>query len=196
MKILCASDLHHSEEIEKKVFEIIEKRKIDVYVSAGDFVSDHFAKDMLDKMKIRTFVVHGNWDTNIKTDNEKVSVLRNEVVEYCGYYFFGIDDRFALDEDIFDLIGDKPLDKVIIISHSPPYGILDATWGGLNVGFPVYREFLENHEGIIQVCGHIHESAGYILYKNNIIINSASIYVKKGYIIELPSRKITEVGLE
>ncbi|MBN2101524.1 MAG: metallophosphoesterase [Candidatus Aenigmarchaeota archaeon] len=196
MRILCVSDLHHSEDLAKSVFEVIKKEKIDVFVSAGDFVSDHFAKEVLDKMKVRSFVVHGNWDTNIKTDNKKVSVLMNEVEEYCGYYFLGIDDRFALDEEIFDLIKDKPLDKVIIISHSPPYGILDATWGGMNVGFPIYREFLENNEGVIHVCGHIHESAGYILYKKNIIINSAVIYTKKGYIIELPSREVREVSLE
>ncbi len=196
MRVLCVSDLHHNEELEKKVFEVIKKEKIDVFVNAGDFVSDHFAKEMLDKIKIRSFIVHGNWDTNIKTDNKKVSILMNQVEEYRGYYFLGIDDRFALDEEIFDLISDKPLEKVIIITHSPPYGILDATWGGLNVGFPIYREFLENNEGVIQVCGHIHESAGYILYKNNIIINSAVIYTKKGYIIDLPSRNVTEVSLE
>lgn len=196
MRILCASDIHHNEDLEKKILEVIDKEKIDILISAGDFVSDHFAKDMLDKMKIRTFVVHGNWDTNIKTDNKKVSILINQVEECCGYFFFGIDDRFALDEDIYDAIKDKPRDKTIVITHSPPYGILDATWGGLNVGFPIYREFLENNEGIIQVCGHIHESAGYILYKNNIIINSACIYSKKGYILELPSREIKEISLE
>ena len=196
MRILCVSDLHHSEELAKSVFEVIRKEKIDVFVSAGDFVSDHFAKEFLDKIKIRSFIVHGNWDSNIKTDNKKVSILMNQVEEFGGYYFFGIDDRFALDEDIFDLISDKPTDKIILITHSPPYGILDATWGGLNVGFPIYREFLENNEGIIQVCGHIHESAGYILYKKNIIINSAAIYTKKGYIIDLPSKDITEVSLE
>ncbi|NOX71952.1 MAG: hypothetical protein GXO64_04635 [Candidatus Micrarchaeota archaeon] len=196
MKILCASDIHHNEKIAEKIFEVIEKEKIDVFVSAGDFVSDHFAKDMLDRMKVRSFVVHGNWDTNIKTDNKLVTILKNEVIEYLGYFFFGIDDRFALDEEIFDIISGKPLEKTIMISHSPPYGILDATWGGLNVGFPIYREFLENNEGIIHVCGHIHESSGYILYKNNIIINAACIYSKKGYIIDLPSRDVREVSLE
>jgi Icc-related predicted phosphoesterase len=48
----------------------------------------------------------------------------------------------------------------ILVSHSPPYGLLDVSSSGLHLGSKAIREFIEKHPPVLVVCGHIHESAG------------------------------------
>ena len=75
MKIICVADYHQKDEIADKVEKLAEKEKADVIVNAGDFLSESFARKVLDNTKFRTFVIRGNWDSAIKTSNKNVSVL-------------------------------------------------------------------------------------------------------------------------
>jgi len=95
----------------------------------------------------------------------------------------------------FSLIPD---DIDILISHSPPYGILDKCNNG-NVGSKSLRNILDRTKPRLLVCGHIHEQGGkQIIYKrpgfgdeNNTICINAS-YVDERY---RPVNKVMRIEL-
>jgi len=68
--------------------------------------------------------------------------------------------------------------KLIVVSHSPPYGVLDLAmrFGRRNIGSRPLRRFLESSpNALLCVCGHVHsqgarsESLG-----NALVVNAAS----------------------
>ncbi|HID31752.1 MAG TPA: hypothetical protein EYP24_00030 [bacterium (Candidatus Stahlbacteria)] len=58
-------------------------------------------------------------------------------------------------------IGVNNDDRLVLISHPPPYGTLvDRTVGGSHVGSKAVRSFIEEYQPELAVCGHIHEAKG------------------------------------
>jgi Icc-related predicted phosphoesterase len=68
--------------------------------------------------------------------------------------------------------------KLIVISHAPPYGVLDFAmrFGRRNIGSRPLREFLEkNANAVLCVSGHVHsQGAKSERLGNTIIINASS----------------------
>ena len=188
MKILCVSDYHREKKFAKSVEKLAEKEKADVIINAGDYISMDFARKILDKTKFRTFTIHGNWDTDIKTSNNKVTILRNQAVEYRGYYFLGVDWGFY--SYIMELSKGIDPKKLILITHDPPYDILDLSYFGGNAGHLDLRAIVNELKPALHVFGHIHESAGYIEDKDTIFVNAALPEFEKAVMVELPERKI------
>ncbi len=49
--------------------------------------------------------------------------------------------------------------KTVFVSHSPPYGTaLDVLYNGTHIGSRAIRRFIESHNPLISLHGHIHES--------------------------------------
>jgi Icc-related predicted phosphoesterase len=53
-----------------------------------------------------------------------------------------------------------PKDTDVLITHTPPYGILDEIEGGIHLGCEELRYLLGNVEPELHLFGHIHYSAG------------------------------------
>jgi hypothetical protein len=189
MKIMCVSDYHRDRDIADSVERLAAKEKVDVIVNAGDFLSDDFAAKVLAATDFRTFVVHGNWDRHLKVKSKKVTVLVNQVVEYKGYYFLGAD--YGSYEKIEKLAKGKDPKKLIIITHDPPYDILDMSYFGSNAGMPELRNVIEKLKPAMHVFGHIHESAGAVKHKGTLFVNAALPEFRKVVIVELPSQRVT-----
>ncbi len=50
---------------------------------------------------------------------------------------------------------------MVLAAHNPPYNTAcDRTSNGLHVGSSAVRDFIEEHQPAICLCGHIHESVG------------------------------------
>lgn len=188
IKILCVADYHRDRQIANNVEKLAAKEKVDVIVNAGDFLSQEFAVKVLEKTKFRTFVVRGNWDYEMKVKNEKVTVLVNKAAEYKGYYFIGADYRHY--SEIQKLAKDKDPKKIILLTHDPPYDILDISFFGSSAGAPELRGVVEKLRPALHVFGHIHESAGIVKYRGTIFINAALPEFRKAAIVELPSQKV------
>jgi hypothetical protein len=188
MKILCVADYHREKEFAKNVGELAEKEKADVIINAGDFLSEDFARKVLDNEKTQTFVVRGNWDHEIRTKNNNVKILENEISEYNGYYFLGVD--WGHYSKITELAKGKDRKKLILITHDPPYDILDMSYFGSNAGVMELREVVERVKPIIHVFGHIHESAGVMKHKGILFVNAALPEFRKAVIVELPGQKV------
>ena len=188
MKIACVSDYHREKEFAERVESLAEKEKVDVIVNAGDFLSEDFARMVLDKTKFRTFVVRGNWDYELNTNNKKVTILSNKIESYKGYYFLGVD--FGNYSKIPELAKGIDRKKLILITHDPPYDILDVSYFGSNAGLLDLRAAVNNVKPILHVFGHIHEAAGYAEHKGTLFVNAALPEFRKAAIVELPSKKI------
>jgi hypothetical protein len=188
MRILCVSDYHRHRDIADAVEKLAAKAKADVIINAGDFLSEDFAKSVLNRTQFRTFVVHGNWDRELKIKNKNVTVLENQIVEYKGLYFLGIDwGHYAEISKLAKGIDPK---KLIVITHDPPYGILDVSFFGSNAGMPELREVMEKVRPAMHVFGHIHESAGFMKHKGTLYVNAALTEFRKAALVEIPGHRV------
>lgn len=59
---------------------------------------------------------------------------------------------------LFDFL--KKNRDAIVISHAPPFKILDKTYNGLNRGSKILRDAIEKYQPPLVLCGHIHEAKG------------------------------------
>jgi len=68
--------------------------------------------------------------------------------------------------------------KIILVSHSPPHGILDRGIRfsqGDPIGSSAIRNFIEKNEVILNICGHVHSMGGkYKKLKKCTVLNIAS----------------------
>lgn len=69
-----------------------------------------------------------------------------------------------------------PEDTEVLITHGPPYKILDKIYSGLNVGCPSLSKRITNLPNLkIHAFGHIHEANGTHLEGNVIYVNSSIV---------------------
>ncbi|MBC8444021.1 metallophosphoesterase family protein [Candidatus Woesearchaeota archaeon] len=176
MKILAFVDLHGSltalKEIKKKA------KKADIIVCAGDltiFEADmEFLIDELSHLGKEIIMVHGNHEgadymkevcgfyDNIHFIHKKKKVIGD--VLFLGYGGKG----FSIEDEEFDKLAKKfekwikssKAEKVVLVSHAPPYGTKLDKIGGEFVGNLSLKEFIVNMETHLLVCGHLHETAG------------------------------------
>ncbi|MEA3229590.1 MAG: metallophosphoesterase family protein [archaeon] len=196
MRILCTSDYHEDLKIADAVIDIIKKKEIDLFIGAGDFHTETFTAKFLKRIKIRGFVVSGNWDY-ITFTNEYISAIDWGVEKFGGYHFFCVGNHFPLD---FAKVGcnlTKDIDpkKLIFITHYPPYGVLDRLWNGKSIGYHEFFEFIKLKKPVLHIFGHIHEDSGVKNVGNTTCINCAVASSRKAYIVTLPERKVEEVDL-
>ncbi|UCC91626.1 MAG: metallophosphoesterase family protein [Candidatus Aenigmatarchaeota archaeon] len=188
MRILCVADYHREKELAEGVEKLAAKEKVDVIINAGDFLSEDFARKVLDKTKFRTFVIRGNWDYGLKTNNKNVTILNNQVVKHKGYHFLGVD--YGYYSQIPELAKGISPKKLILVTHDPPYDMLDISYFGSNAGLLDLRAAVNEARPVLHVFGHIHEAAGYVKHRGTLFINAALPEFRKAAIVELPGLKV------
>jgi len=189
MKLLVTSDIHSSFKRFEKILD--NESDVDYVVIAGDltdFVASHIKKidEILNSRKLKALVVHGNCDPPESIDYiEKSSNMLNlhaKSVEIDDYTFHGLGgsnytpfftpSEYSEDEMRGFTHNFKYGKKNVLISHCPPYGILDLTYSGIHAGCIVVREIMHKFDVIF--CGHIHESPGIHIEESGIILNPGS----------------------
>lgn len=84
------------------------------------------------------------------------------------------------DEIYYSSFNDLVFEGDIILSHCPPFGVLDRTPYGSNIGSPGLYNLIGKTNPSYVVCGHVHESCGedYLLDERNnlkiIVFNTAT----------------------
>ncbi len=61
--------------------------------------------------------------------------------------------------------------RLVLLSHTPPFGACDRTVSGLHVGSKSLREFIDDRQPDLVLCGHIHEARGNALLGKTIVVN-------------------------
>jgi len=190
-RLLCFADLHGNFEVAKS----IEKRAedCDVLIGAGDithFYSAEVAKAMLHsfiKSSKNFLAVPGNCD--LGTTLELMETLdislhaRGKLVEGIGFFGLGgssptpFNTPLEFDESSIANSLEKGFKEIkkagikILVSHTPPHGMLDTTPSGEHVGSTALKDFLNANEVNLVICGHAHEAKGAEKLKNTTIIN-------------------------
>src|SRR3989338_2627279 len=72
-----------------------------------------------------------------------------------------------------DLWAKIPNDLDILITHGPPFKILDKTTRGVNAGCPKLLEAIQSKKPKIHVFGHIHEGYGMCGKDGTIFVNAS-----------------------
>ena len=179
MKLLVFSDLHNDFRTAAKLVEL--SNTVDVVVGAGDFctVRRGLKKIIapLSAITKPTVMVPGNSETDEELLEacqswKSARVLHGRQVTIAETSFFGIGGGIPItpfgswsydftEAEASDLLRDCPPGGVLV-SHSPPAGILDTSSDGRSLGSQAVREAILANKPNLVVCGHIHGSAGQI----------------------------------
>ena len=179
MKLLVFSDLHNDFRTASKLVEL--SNSVDVVVGAGDYCVARrgLAEIMapLSAITKPTVLVPGNSESteellDVCRSWKSAHVLHGGQVTIAETTFFGIGGGIPItpfgswsydfsEEEAYDLLNDCPTGGVLV-SHSPPAGVLDASSDGRSLGSQAIRETILVNKPSLVVCGHIHGSAGQI----------------------------------
>ncbi len=86
-----------------------------------------------------------------------------------------------------------PNDTDVLITHSPPFGILDKPRTGHSVGCPFLRSRIAQVVPKINCFGHVHASAGQMelsgtMFVNASVVNSDYAVCHRETVIEIEAR--------
>ncbi len=198
MKIVCISDTHgrHHD---------VQLPSGDMLIHAGDVSAggtESQIKDFLrwfseQDFKYKIFIA-GNHDFLFERDLETAKGLIPENVIYLqessitveGFKIYGTPItpyflNWAFNrhpgEDIEKHVNKIPPDVDILISHGPPYGILDINVNGHHCGCQSLSSKIEKIKPKLLICGHIHEAYGQRQIGKTTFINASLVNEKYWY---------------
>ncbi|KAA3661247.1 MAG: serine/threonine protein phosphatase [Chloroflexi bacterium] len=202
MKLLLFSDVHAHEERCLALVALAEMA--DIVIGAGDFGNlrrqVNSTVDILTAIKKPTIVVPGNaesYDELVASCRNwpEATVLHGSGTTVNGVRFYGIGGGIPVtpfgswsydfsEDEARELLADCP-EGAILITHSPPKGVVDMASNGLSLGSVAIREIILAKSPPLVVCGHIHESAGQqIVVGESVVINAGPA----GIFWELPTK--------
>ena len=175
MNILAFSDLHHSKTKAEALISL--SQEADLVIGAGDFCNMreglNDAMRMLDGIGCPMVIVPGNAESAKELRNATRAgtiVLHGEGTEFGDLRLFGLGYGVPvtpfgpwscdLDEAAADAMLQRCQSADILVTHSPPKGVADATSNGLSVGSASIRDAIERVQPRLALCGHIHDSWG------------------------------------
>ncbi len=184
MRIIAISDIHSRFSLLEK---LLETERADVLAVCGD-VTDFSKRDavrfaeVLERFKGISLVVHGNCDFEDsfqRIDGRNIRFIHGKSLELNGIGFHGTGGStytpFSTPSEYPESYYEKILGEFsygstnILISHCPPYGILDLTYSGKSAGSRAIRDVISRFRIIL--CGHVHERRGIENEKGTIVIN-------------------------
>lgn len=153
----------------------------DILIHCGDFCS--FQREDLQTLNDvdawfseapakHVLCVGGNHDFLLETREFRFAnaqLLQDRGVEISGLTFYGTPwcpelsgfAYFATTDELIDRWKQIPSGIDVLITHTPPYGILDLpTSGAIHVGCPYLLEELKRVRPRLHVFGHVHASRG------------------------------------
>ncbi|QYA24380.1 metallophosphoesterase [Gramella sp. MT6] len=175
MRLICLADTHnrHNE---------IPIPKGDILIHAGDCTdggtrneSESFLKWFSSQPHKYKILVPGNHDfyfekpENLKNIPENIELLLDRGIEIEGIKFWGSPVTPGLDNWAFNRERGKAIKKhwdlipdgtKILITHTPPFGILDEIGSGIHLGCEELTKALRVVEPTYHLFGHIHHASG------------------------------------
>lgn len=199
MKLLLFSDLHRDRVAARQIVELA--RDADVVIGAGDFATMRVGLgDVLDELRVidkPAALVPGNAESAEELRAACVIwpsavVLHGSGATIAGVEFWGLGGAvpptpFGLwsydltEADAERLLQDCPSGG-ILVTHSPPLGLLDVSSQGKHLGSRAVLATLERCRPRLAVCGHVHDSSGRRLQHDATLVVNAG---PRGMLVEL-----------
>ncbi len=204
MRILACADIHGRRRVLDHIIYSIEEYRPEITVIAGDIT--HFGTgpevaEILNEIPGKVLAVPGNCDPKDSVEwisRSKAKSLHGELVEIGGLKFFGIGGSnvtpfrtmFELSEGEFErhLSGARGID--VLVTHVPPYGILDEPRKGLHTGSRAVRDFVLKEKPILHIFGHIHEARGVEREEGIVFVNATCGHLAPPMILEISGREV------
>ena len=178
MKILHLSDTHGCHR------QLKELPEADVLIHSGDFTMAGSETEAIDFMNWlcdlpynHKIFICGNHDeclygANIEGLDRNVHYLNNSDIEIEGFKFYGV-PMFMRDSRKREIYYSSiPEDTDILITHVPPFGIMDFD-GRRNYGSEVLLQKVSEMPLKLHLFGHIHNAHGMQEIKGTIFSNGA-----------------------
>lgn len=177
MKLLLFSDVHAHEGRCRAL--VARSETADMVIGAGDFGNLRRQVDstiaILKAIKKPAVLVPGNSEsyeelvTACRIWPEAV-VLHGSGTTVNGLQFYGIGGGIPItpfgswsydfsEDEAGTLLAACP-ENAVLVSHSPPKGVVDRSSSGRSLGSVAVRETVIAKKPRLVVCGHIHQSAG------------------------------------
>lgn len=180
MKILATADIHGDL---KLIDRLVKKSKdADVIVIAGDLTwAENDLRNIIGPLKKfgkPILMIPGNHETLASVDflenlykpgvyniHARGIKIGDTCFIACGSGNIGL---FQLSEDEVHNALERALkevkgcSKTVLITHTPPYDTLLDNLGWTKAGSVAVRDFIEEHQPDLCLCGHIHETSGLI----------------------------------
>ena len=175
MKILAFSDLHLARRAASEL--VVASNRADLVIGAGDFCNMRRgldqAMDLLSGIVAPMVLVPGNAESADELRQAALSgttVLHGEGMEIDGLRLYGLgggvpptpfgDWSFDLSETQAAAMLAPCARADILITHSPPKGVVDRTSRGDSVGSTAINAAIERIQPRLALCGHIHDCWG------------------------------------
>ncbi|RLG19178.1 hypothetical protein DRN63_00120 [Nanoarchaeota archaeon] len=173
MRILVTSDIHSRFHNLEKILRDVE---FDLLLISGDItnfraIDIERADEIISKYAPECYAVHGNCDPEIvlKMKLDSIKFIHGMTAKLDEFTLHGVGGSgptpFKTPSEYPDSYFEKMLSKLephsnlnILISHCPPYGILDLTKSGEHIGCRAVRKHASRFDVIL--CGHVHEAHG------------------------------------
>ena len=175
MRLLVFSDVHSDLNAARRLVE--RAGEVDAVVGAGDFCQMRrnldATIDVLREIETPTVLVPGNAESVDELRAACVGwpsahVLHGDGATVGGVSFFGIGGGIPVtpfgdwsydfsEEEAETLLSECPSEGVLV-SHSPPHGVVDQDSSGEHLGSTAVRDAVRDRSLQLVVCGHIHGS--------------------------------------
>ena len=187
MKILHISDTHNLHR------ELTNLPEADVIVHSGDvsfagtesevFDFANWFCDLPYKHKIFIAGNHDNllYESKIEGLDDNVHFLQNEQVVIDGVKFYGVPlfmEYYISGEDE-RMVANIPTDTNVLITHQPPYGILDYD-EGVHHGNKYLLQKVLDIKPVAHLFGHIHKANGIMRQHGIVFANTSLVSYEEG----------------
>ena len=175
MKFLAFVDLHEDKKYLKELLKRASQDDIDFVVCAGDLTMfgrglRYILKKFNDLGK-KFYIIPGNHESDsmfkeVIADYPNCINFNKKAIKKDNYVFLGYGGGgFAAEDSEFrkisrDWYSKYQDEKVILVTHGPPFGTKIDLLEKRQVGNHDYRKFIERIKAKLMICGHIHETAG------------------------------------
>jgi len=194
MKIVVFSDIHG--QMSNKLTQWFDKNPADLLLFAGDLQTNNIDSgiaflDWLHRLPyINKVMVFGNHDGNYEQTidhliNKKyndITILTDAYITIQGIKIFGSPQSLKFgrwwfmkeDRELAEIWKKIPDDTDILLTHGPPYGVLDETFDHIRTGSASLLDKIFKLENLrYHVFGHIHEAYGIKVIGRKTFINTS-----------------------
>ena len=216
MKILALTDIHGTY---RAAEQIIKKESPDILIIGGDLTTVGTVREAeiavmnFQQLCEKVYCLSGNMDLR-QHDNlyTRMGISLNAQGIMVGQDgFFGVSSApvsslqtpYEITEEEISLRIREGYKHIIhakrkfLVSHAPPYGTkVDITHSGIHVGSTAVRNFIEEHQPDIVICGHIHEGRGQDVIENSRIVNCGAAKQGNYIVVEILKDRIEIKNLQ
>ncbi len=205
MRLLALADVHNEEEVLSRLRSKMISKSFDYLILAGDITTRvSFAEDLVEIVK-EGFFVPGNNDTEEVIDvftkaGWNIHKRRVEIGQGLNIAGFGysLPTPFNTPGEISEEEFERGLSQLsidentILITHSPPKGVLDTIPDvGISLGSISVLNAIKKGQPLLHLCGHVHEVVGKQRVGKTLVVNLPPGTSHMAGFIEIEDKKIS-----